>query len=291
MTRESFQVCGARGRVAAVVIVAALAIGWSALIGMPGIVADSPVSRPGVFWQEDASFKESSMRCVLAATVLGALVLGGSVSGAPKPRATYTPVSLDFRCPSGPECLAADRIQSDGSGPYVGIAGSEDQGAFFNSKWNLIFSLQPGRGRFVSMDFSQPTGSPSCGGTNPCRKDFTTVLTDDAWPSSITNPLDAAGTSLPNGFMSIAVGQSVRARYKLNFADPSGRSVLWTVRFNSALYPGSTDVTVTRTATDAWVVEAGASDVAELVSVNTTGKAVTLNEGYYAMPFKMTVIN
>lgn len=66
--------------------------------------------------------------------------------------------------------------------------------------------------------------------------------------------------------------------------------MLWTVRFNSALFPGSTDVTVTRTAANAWVVEASASDVAELVSANIRGKAGTLNEGYYAMPFKMTVV-
>jgi len=115
-------------------------------------------------------------------------------------------------------------------------------------------------------------------------------MTDNSFPASITNPLDAAGSELPNGFLSIAVGQSARSRYMLNFADPGGRDILWTVRFNSAAYPGSTEVTVTRIATNTWVVEADASDTAELVAVSRTGKNVTTHEGFYKMPFKITVV-
>ena len=56
------------------------------------------------------------------------------------------------------------------------------------------------------------------------------------------------------------------------------------------MYPGSTDLTVTRTATNTWIVEASDSDIAELVSTTTSGRSVTVNEGYYAMPFKITVV-
>jgi len=115
-------------------------------------------------------------------------------------------------------------------------------------------------------------------------------MTDNSVPASITNPLDAAGSELPNGLLSIAVGQSAPARYKLNFTDPSGRAILWTVRFNSADYPGSTNLRVTRVDTNTWIVEATAADLAELVSVSTSGRNVTTNEGYYSMPFKLTVV-
>jgi hypothetical protein len=116
------------------------------------------------------------------------------------------------------------------------------------------------------------------------------MITDVSLPGSRTYPVDAAGADLPDGFMSIAVGQSAPARWYFNFADPYGRALLWTVRFDPALYPGSTFLTVTRTATNQWVVEATAGQVAQLVSATTTnGKSVKVNEGYYSMPFMITI--
>jgi hypothetical protein len=212
----------------------------------------------------------------------------GLVAAPPRP-AALTPVTAVFRCPETVDCLMLDRIASDGLGPYQGATSGSEQGPYFDSASNLYFPLQPGLGRFVSLDLSAPLAAPPCAAKSNCRKNFVTALIDDSRPASIVNPLDAAGSALPNGFLSIAVGQSARARYKLNFADPAGRSLLWTVRFNSAMYPGSTELTVTRTAIDTWVVEAGESDVAQLVSTTTSGKAVTINEGYYAMPFRLTV--
>ena len=44
--------------------------------------------------------------------------------------------------------------------------------------------------------------------------------------------VDALGSDLPNGFASIPIGGSTRARFYMNFADPSERSLLWTVRFD-----------------------------------------------------------
>jgi hypothetical protein len=224
--------------------------------------------------------------------VLAVLIAGvaGLTAGAGKP-STLTPVTATFRCPVGLECVGTDGISADLGGAYTGAVTGSEQGPYFDSGSNLYFPLQPGLGRFVSIDFSTALGTPACAAKATCRKNFTIVFTDDSRPASITNPLDAMGTALPNGFLSIAVGQSARARYKLNFADPSGRSLLWTVRFNSSMYPGSTELTVTRTATNTWVVEASASDVAELVSTTTSGRSVTVNEGYYAMPFKITVVH
>lgn len=219
-----------------------------------------------------------------------AVLMAGAALAAGGPKVTLSPVTADFRCPLSLECVAADRIQGDTTGSYKGAPSAPEQGPYFDTGSNLYFPLQSGLGRFVSIDFSAPLGTPACAASGTCRKNFTTVFTDNSLPASITNPLDAAGTSLPNGFLSIAVGQSARARYKLNFADPSGRSLLWTVRFNSAMYPGSTELTVTRTATNTWVVEASASDVAELVSTTTSGRSLTVNEGYYSMPFKITVV-
>ena len=222
--------------------------------------------------------------------VLAVLIGGAAALTAGPTKTSLTPVTASVRCPLTLECVAPDRIQGDTSGPYTGAATAPEQGPYFDSGSNLYFPLQPGLGRFVSIDFSAPLGTPACAVNATCRKNFTTVFTDNSLPASITNPLDAAGTPLPTGFLSIAVGQSARARYKLNFADPGGRSLLWTVRFNSAMYPGSTELTVTRTATNTWVVEASVSDVAELVSTTTSGRSVTVNEGYYSMPFKITVV-
>ena len=217
-------------------------------------------------------------------------VVPSAAKGAPPSKSSNVPVTATFRCPLSLECQSADRIQGDGAGSYTGATTSPEQGPYFDSGSNLYFPLQPGLGRFVSIDFSAPLGTPACAANGTCRKTFTTLFTDNSLPASITNPLDAAGTPLPTGFLSLAVGQSTRARYKLNFADPAGRSLLWTVRFNSSAYPGSTELTVTRTAINTWVVEASASDVAELVSTTTSGRSVTVNEGYYAMPFTITVV-
>ena len=104
------------------------------------------------------------------------------------------------------------------------------------------------------------------------------------------NPTDASDVELPNGFLSVPVGGSAFGRFKINFPDPSGRPYLWTIRFNSGAYAGSTNVAVRRISESTWEVEATDADRARLVSVTTRGKAVTTDEGLYAMPFKLTVV-
>ena len=223
------------------------------------------------------------MVCVAAA--LSHVSIGAQKAA--KPTAPV-PVSAEFRCPQLVDCVSVDRIEGDGLGPYFGDPNVQ-QGAYFDMNNHLYFPLRRGLGRFVSLDFSATLGTPSCASTNSCRKNFTTVFTDHSLPASITNPVDAVGESLPNGFYSLAVGQSAAAKYLLNFADPSGRALRWSVRFNPPAYPGSSYVTVTRTGTSSWSIEATASDVAELVSTPTSGRAVTVHEGFYAMPFKISV--
>lgn len=232
----------------------------------------------------------NAARFCLAALV--ALPLATAGLGAQKKstaKFTNIPVTASFRCPMEADCLADDGISGDALGSYTGLTTTE-QGPYFNSNYHLYFPLKPGLGRFVGLDFSAPVSTPECAAAGACYKNFTSVYTDDSQPPSITNPVDAAGGPLPNGFYGIAIGQTVASRYKFNFPDPSGRALLWTVRFNSNTYPGSTDVAVTRVSENVWVVEATAEDVAELVVTPTKGRSVTTSEGFYSMPFRITVV-
>lgn len=228
--------------------------------------------------------------CLVSTVLLTGAVGAQKRQSAPKPTSGPTPVTASFRCPLGLDCYAPDRldrIQGDSLGSYAAnLAGSSNTA----NPGDLYLALQAYGGRFVSLDFTQPSGTPLCAAATTCQKNFTTVYTDALQPASITNPVDAMGTELPNGFLSISVGQSVHARFKLNFADPFGRSLLWTIRFNPTMYPGSGYVTVTRTSTTTWTVEATTLDPAELVSLTTgRGKSVEAQEGFYTMPFKITV--
>jgi hypothetical protein len=210
---------------------------------------------------------------------------------------TLTPVTLEFRCPMTADCLAVDGIEGDSMGTYRGTTpngaattpeGTESNlGSYFTEQGLLVFALKPGRGRFVSFDFSQPLGAAPCAAK--CRKNFTAATSDESLPGSRTYPLDAAGADLPNGFNSIPVGGSAPAKLFLNFADPDGRDILWTVRFNPYQYPGTSLLTVTRTSSTTWTVEADANDVAQLESATTSGKQVKLNEGFYRMPYKAVI--
>ena len=213
---------------------------------------------------------------------------------------TLFPVTAEFRCPLTVDCIGPDQVEGDALGPYRGTTppgsatareGEEaTMGAYLTEGNLFLFSLKSAGGRTISLAFTRPIGTAPCSAAGTCRKTFSSAITDRSIPGSRTYPVDAMGTDLPNGFESIAVGQSVRARMYLNFDDPAGRAILWTIRFDPRFYPGSTHLTVTRTAVTQWIISATESDIAQLVSVNTSsGKSVTLNEGYYTMPFSITV--
>ena len=202
-------------------------------------------------------------------------------------RIILTPVSGVFRCP-GTDCLTPDAISGDGAGPYVGVAGDQ-QGAYLDGASDLYFPLQPTYSRFVNLDFTSSVNGPAaCSATRTCRKNFTTFWTSNSEPASLTNPIDAHGQELPNGFLDIPVGGTAAARYKFNFLNAS-QTVRFTVRFNADAYPGTSNVAVTRTASNVWIVEARPSDIAELVSVPASGKQTSVSEGFYSMPFRLTV--
>jgi hypothetical protein len=212
---------------------------------------------------------------------------------------TLFPVTAEFRCPLTAECQSPDAIQGDPLGRYVGTTPSgssttqegaaANYGSYFTEGNLFLFVLKSGFGRFATLDFSQSLGTPPCESSRTCRKDFSMVTSDQSLPGGRTWPVDAMGSDLPNGFMSIPVGGTSRARILFNFADPGDRPLLWTVRFDPALHPGSSLLTVRRVAQNLWTIEAQATDVAGLTSATTSGKAVKVNEGYYRMPFKITV--
>ena len=205
-----------------------------------------------------------------------------------KPSASYVPLTGTFRCPFEADCTGADGISGDVIVNYVGRADGTD-GPTLNSNGDLYWPLKSGTGRRINLQFGAPLSTPPCAATNTCRKTFDSASITSSQPPSITNVVGDDGVSLPDGFRSIPVGTSVRGRYKFNFPDPFGRAFLWTIRFNSVMYPGSSDLTVTRTGENVWVVEASPEHIAELVSVPTSGRQTMVREGFYSMPFRVTV--
>jgi hypothetical protein len=241
-------------------------------------------------------------RVLVAAVIAAACVSYADAQKPPKGGGSNTlfPVQAEFRCPLTLGCTTQDGIEGDSLGPYLGTTEDGSPTAQEGTVWAsqsyftegglFFFTVKPGRGRFVSFNFLQPIGVAPCASNGSCRKNFTVVTTDSTPHASRTYPVDALGTDLPNGFMSIPVDGSARARFFMNFADPSGRAILWTVRFDPNAFPGSTLLTVTRVAQGIWTIESGPSDISQLVSEATSkGKTVKVNEGLYTLPFKITV--
>jgi hypothetical protein len=56
-------------------------------------------------------------------------------------------------------------------------------------------------------------------------------------------------------------------------------------------YPGTNYVAVTRTVQAAWTIEVNASTgaMAELIASTTSGRSVTYSEGFYQMPFSVSL--
>lgn len=203
------------------------------------------------------------------------------LAGAKRPVTTNVPAAVEFRCPSGADCLL-DRIAGD----FLGAYGGDASRYFFNGNGDLqMYVTSP---RSIYLDFAEADGPAPCLASG-CRKDFTAITTTSPSPGIAINPTDENDVELANGFESIPVGGSAYARVKINFPDPSGRAYLWTVRFNSGMYAGSTNPVVTRVATNVWVVEATAADRARLVATTTSRKAITTDEGLYVMPFRVTI--
>ena len=233
------------------------------------------------------------VRTAAAGVSVACLLLNiGSV--APSAQANkLIPATLTFRCTGAsltcPSMDNPDRIQGDGNGTYVGQTPSKttpQQGAYIDSFDELYFGLPPTIGRSAFFDFSNVTQPPSDG-----RRSFIALWSSRLQPPSLAGPRDANGNRLANGLYSIAVGGTMVGAFKWDFYDTpnSTDTYLWTIRFNPWDYPGTSPVSITRTGQSAWTIEAALDAVGELQATTTSGKQVVYPEGFYKMPFQVTV--
>lgn len=228
-------------------------------------------------------------------TTMGALTLLAIRGGwapellAAKP-VRYTPVTMTFRCVETGKCTSGDRVQGDPYGAYVGN-GATLFGVFLNSIHDLALRLDAPAGEYLFIDFGDPAGSPSCVASGTCRRvgsyAFTTVQTFSTMPDSLLDPIDAVGNERPNGLHGIAIDSTSNARFTINFPDPFGRAVSWSVRFDPAACPGSTFVAVRRSSANAWLVTTSQPALGRLVS--TAGPGGAVDEGAFALPFQFAI--
>src|SRR5262245_36274978 len=202
-------------------------------------------------------------RLLVGAAVLIGLACQGVMAQRPK----STPVFGTYRCaePAGLSgCATGDRVRSDGAiEPYLGelwVGGSP-----------LTFQLTPGR--FLAVHPGVPdAGSAMC---SPCLA--VPLYNQVMWANTAqlhVLVLADNGTELSGGLDAIPVGATRFARGKINVWDPADDQALWVYRFNSAEYPGSSNLIVRRTSITEWIVQTGTPplDRARLVYTRLRGK-------------------
>ena len=216
----------------------------------------------------------------------GAVLIGLACQGMAAQRPKSTPVFGTYRCaePAGLSgCPTGDRVRSDGKlDPYVGelwVGGSP-----------LTFQLASGR--FLAVHPGEPdAGSAMC---SPCLA--VPLYNQVMWATAAQLHLvvlDDNGNELPGGFDAMPVGAKRFARGKINVWDPADDQALWVYRFNSAEYPGSSNLIVTRTSTE-WIVQTQtgtepSADRARLIYTRLRGKGFLNDEGLFSMPFELRV--
>jgi hypothetical protein len=153
-----------------------------------------------------------------------------------------------------------------------------EPGAWVRAEGELDLDIPSGKWRGVFLNFEHEL-SPATG-----RKNFS--YADLSGIGLNTNVIDpATGVESALGAESIPVGATWPTRIKGNWTDPYG--VLYTIRFNPDDYPGSTYAWVRRNSTKQWVVFAGDSEIARLVSPGIHHQG-PLDEGSYQLPFEIT---
>ena len=198
-----------------------------------------------------------------------------------------------FRCtgmavtsanPANP-CQNGDAIAGDGLGSYVGEANGGStpaEGAYIDSSGDLYLVLDQGSGRSVFFGFTPPSSKDV--------RTFTSVWSFRV-RASLCGAYDANDHTI--ALSSVPVNQTANGWCDLNFIDTSNAadSYLWTVRFDPVHYPGTNYVSVTRTGSAAWTIEADAATgaIAELLASTTSGKYVTYGEGFYQLPFSISI--
>ncbi len=198
----------------------------------------------------------------LSAIMLGVAaflaVSGTALQASKKPLAQRTvPMTATFADNLG------DRIMSDGLGTYTD--GMDGVSALIDASGN--FDLQVPEPRQLKLDFGAPA-SPDA-------------------DAPFLNGSEAGYISTGcGGFEDMAIGESVRSRLAVNFTY-GGQN--WFIRFAPGQYPDTSNVLVTRTASDTWEILAAPTDIAKLLSMPIKGRPVTTEHGNFFLPFKLVV--
>jgi len=270
----------------------------------PAVTAASPVRGP---WVPLAT----AAVCLLMTIALAPPLTAQKGGGGGKPSTvTMTGVIAAFRCTGSAtngvittSCASGDGVLGDLGGSYAGDpVVSTTLGAFFWTSGtydDFQLRFDGTGGRSLILDIGQQMQAPTCGGKLPCRKDFdVAVITKTLLEQGLlVRPASPEGTDLAGGMHGIAIGQTVPAKLKVNFPDPDGTTMWWTLRYNPRDYPGSSFVYVTRTGAKTWTISAGGTltpddnGIAELVASpdGSAGRTQT-HEGWYLMPFSLTVV-
>ena len=205
------------------------------------------------------------------------------VNGAPEARPPRDqPATAVFQCP-GAACVTLDRILGDGPDAVYGYT----DGARLTSTSDFV--LSPTGARTIFLDFRD--GPPPCSG---CRRTFDTLTVGDPEDTYFHPSVIDPATGNEVGVTAIPIGQTWSSRLKLafNLPDANGNMVNWAVRFNPDYNSGSTLLHVTRVNDNTWIIEATAEDRAVLISAQSVKKGrccVSIDEGLYVMPFRLTV--
>ena len=233
----------------------------------------------------------------------------------PKPEPTNQPVSAVFdtnveALPSSCTAFGVSPGISGDGGPYAWFDSSTGTGAYLRSSdGDFELDLQD-NGRFVYINFSASFGALPTTPTLPSG--FCHVMLDEFHFNTHVLTQNG-GDDIGLGFNDMAPGATHPARIRafFDYVDRNGSPRTYTIRFNPVGYPGSTNVAITRgpvtdsanrnyaLGADQWVIEtdpyggyaAGTGEVAQLVSPALTkkGNPGPNNEGFYTLPFKITV--
>ena len=205
-----------------------------------------------------------------------------------------TSATATFRCTGAPvtsinptnPCQNGDAMAGDNIGPYVGgpTGSTAAQGAYIDSSGDLYLVVQQGSNRAVFFGFTPP---------NPGDLRTFSSIWSFHLKASLCGAYDASNHTI--ALASVPVSQTVNGWCDWNFLDTANAAdtYLWTVRFDPVHYPGTNYVSVTRTGQAAWTIEANASmstgAMAELIASTTSGRYVTYGEGFYQMPFSVSL--
>lgn len=216
----------------------------------------------------------------------------------------YEPGEAIIRC-EGPAGTFTDALCGDGSASYVDESlGGGDTGVRVglresDNNFRLHFFLDGGATRFATVFFPQPElpledfecPDADClaaiGGGR--ASGLYIVQQNQRSGAYVSVTLWDNGNIIDNGLGSIPVGESADGDGHVVLTDPGDRGYSWGLWWTERNYPGTTPVTVTRTAQCAWTIVADDNAIAGLRLYNTGLKGKNRNpyEGRFNMPFQI----